>query len=788
MYKRQDKAWQALAQGLLNYSSPSLDLPSLFQWSLVGGCDKAFSALPDEMKDQVGDWLKPGIPECEALVRKVWMQGQGDNLLAIGLACSVMYHPSLMGQSKSALKFRGNSADKIADEQNLIASRAIFNERYLGGSFADTKALKYFGEQALNFVELALVEQMTKGQQNSRLSQSFGKAEQMLASLDLATLTVLSDILPGGFRLRLDGMTVALEKAVKGQSLKSAKEWLQNLKDHRLARSQSANDQIMRAEMALRLCEWLQSDAGNEVNRDSLLSHYIDHGSFVDWARSKIWQGDVHEGLSHVYQSLSEKVGKRREQQNETFASVLPAIARGDKLTSGLLPVEQMLDQVVAPLAKSHHVLLLVLDGMSQAVYRELTVDLVQQNWIEWQKDTGHVPGLISVLPSITRASRCSLLSGELCDGVAADEKKAFTKHAALKAMASTRFPPKLYHKGDLQQSGSGALSGEVRSVLAGTEHRVAAVVVNAVDDQLSTNAQLSMDWKMDTIALLRQVMEAAREAGRVIIMTSDHGHVLDHDMKSQGKNDGGERFKPFDAGVKAGELLLTGSRVVTDNQQVILPWSEKIRYTSQKMGYHGGGSLQEVMIPLGIYVSGGVEQPPEGWSEVPRYQPEWWRTGVEAAIVDLADRAIEQTSKVEQFITKGKGKKAAAAAEVMDDMFAAPAEVASPLSVGSDSDWKSLLFESPVYVQARSRSGRTSIKDEQLLKLLQLLEVNGSQLMMGALVQSLGIPKLRMRGFLAGAQKLLNVDGYPVLSIDRTSDTVKLNIESLKTQFELAQ
>ena len=66
------------------------------------------------------------------------------------------------------------------------------------------------------------------------------------------------------------------------------------------------------------------------------------------------------------------------------------------------------------------------------------------------------------------------------------------------------------------------------------------------------------------------------------------------------------------------------------------------------------------------------------------------------------------------------------------------------------------------------------------------LLADGGGQQMTGALVQAMGIPSIRMNGFLAGVQKLLNVDGYPVLSIDRATRTAKLNIESLKTQFEL--
>ena len=95
-------------------------------------------------------------------------------------------------------------------------------------------------------------------------------------------------------------------------------------------------------------------------------------------------------------------------------------------------------------------------------------------------------------------------------------------------------------------------------------------------------------------------------------------------------------------------------------------------------------------------------------------------------------------------------------------------------------------MFDSPVYAQMKARVGRVIIGEEQLEKLLRLLAERGGQQMVGALVQSLGIPSIRINGFLAGAQKILNVDGYPVLSIDRVTKTVKLNVESLKTQFEL--
>jgi len=42
------------------------------------------------------------------------------------------------------------------------------------------------------------------------------------------------------------------------------------------------------------------------------------------------------------------------------------------------------------------------------------------------------------------------------------------------------------------------------------------------------------------------------------------------------------------------------------------------------------------------------------------------------------------------------------------------------------------------------------------------------------------------LRGLLAVAQRVLNIDGYPVLTRDAGSDTVELNRELLRRQFDL--
>ena len=56
------------------------------------------------------------------------------------------------------------------------------------------------------------------------------------------------------------------------------------------------------------------------------------------------------------------------------------------------------------------------------------------------------------------------------------------------------------------------------------------------------------------------------------------------------------------------------------------------------------------------------------------------------------------------------------------------------------------------------------------------------------ALARALEFPALRLPGLLAKVQRVLNIDGYAVLSRDDASDTVELNRELLLKQFDLVE
>jgi len=99
--------------------------------------------------------------------------------------------------------------------------------------------------------------------------------------------------------------------------------------------------------------------------------------------------------------------------------------------------------------------------------------------------------------------------------------------------------------------------------------------------------------------------------------------------------------------------------------------------------------------------------------------------------------------------------------------------------------DWIAHLLRSPVFAAQRRVAGRRAPDDQCVRALLTTLEAHHDRLARRLLEQVLGAPAWRLRGILAGVQRLLNVDGYQVLVVDDISGTVALNRQLLSTQFQ---
>ena len=74
-------------------------------------------------------------------------------------------------------------------------------------------------------------------------------------------------------------------------------------------------------------------------------------------------------------------------------------------------------------------------------------------------------------------------------------------------------------------------------------------------------------------------------------------------------------------------EIQVEGPRVraATGFERIVLPWSETVRYGTKRNGYHGGVSLQEAVVPVGVYVGPGENLEVHGWEPVPVPYPSWW-------------------------------------------------------------------------------------------------------------------------------------------------------------------
>ena len=352
-----------------------------------------------------------------------------------------------------------------------------------------------------------------------------------------------------------------------------------------------------------------------------LITHHATEGAFEDWARRHLLGGDEHPKVAALFGTVHRAVRNRREWRNRTFAEgVRDWLARADGRE--IVPIERCLARTVVPLGRSRPMLVLVLDGMDASIFEELCEDLNERGW---RRQRGSAPAaVLAVLPTVTESSRMALMTGRVGRGNAAAEKAGFARHRELRGVSLPGRPPLLFHKGDLTGDAAEGLATPVRDALRDGRQRIVGIVLNAVDDHLAKSEQLHLSWRVESVRLLPTILTEAHAAGRTVVLTSDHGHVLEADgVKLTGDAEG--RWRSATSSATELEIEIAGARVLaaTGRKRIIVPWSETVRYGSKKNGYHGGASLQEAVVPVGVFVGPGEQL--GGWEPVARACPPWW-------------------------------------------------------------------------------------------------------------------------------------------------------------------
>jgi len=90
------------------------------------------------------------------------------------------------------------------------------------------------------------------------------------------------------------------------------------------------------------------------------------------------------------------------------------------------------------------------------------------------------------------------------------------------------------------------------------------------------------------------------------------------------------------------------------------------------------------------------------------------------------------------------------------------------------------------VYVEQRRRAGRHALSHDQVAAAILALAGRGGRVHRDTLAGALDIPASSFGSIFAAIGRLLNVDGYTVVSLDADGVTVRLDDVLLREQFEL--
>jgi hypothetical protein len=632
--------------------------------------------------------------------------------------------------------------------------------RFEGRYFLDFKPvpdhgkLRLFGEQTHGVVE--------RWREDANLGRVAGAERavvNLLESLQATGLAAESTWLDTGRDAAASQFAVAAQETVKvlarlddergAKTLGALKKQLQVLEDSftGLAAHQRTTDKDLEApRAALRLLRWLSLPRPVIGSVAAGLRWQIGTGGWVDRARSVLRAKDTTYG-----ETICTAARERRRELDREFAGLLRDWGGHKAAGSGLLCVEDILDTVAEPLAKASVApLLLVVDGMSAADAASLAEGILDgHGWTEVvDESTGVRAAALSAMPSETRNSRVSLLSGALASGGQLDEDRGFKRFWN----RYSRHNSVVLHKDDLRLIPGRGLPEDVRDAIADTR-RVVAAILNQIDDALDADERIAEpEWQIDQLDLAKALLEEAARAARPVILCSDHGNIRDSGSPKQPGGDGHSRWRPG-SDVRDGEVVLNGGRLSVPGP-ICVAVDEEVRYISRKAGYHGGASLAEAAIPVLAFIP--VAQPePKGWIKVGRGntdRPLWWHEPVE--VIPAPVEPVEQ-----------------------------PSDEASLFEAAAARTGAQVVASRRYEARQKIISGNLP-EPVEVARIIDQIEAARWKLPLAALADRLDVPAPRFARKLAQVKRLLNEPGAEVLMITDSGQTVEINMKLLRSQF----
>src|SRR5664279_2329557 len=590
---------------ILRWSSHP-DTPRLMADLRALGGDRLVDAALSWAADQLGLAREPVF----ALLRS----GQAADVVPVGIIAGLLI------------------SDELTVDESVIARDAVIRlEPKLGGTPFLTTALRALTHE----VDLLTPDRQVRT-----------RGDDLLVALKASALAVRSDLLPGGLHARLSALAERLRTAmgaaqhrrdsdrdaavVPAADIAATELAWAAVQRHIDARSDA---RVRPFAAAVRLARWLAQPPGTAITTlTELVARYRDHDAWVDVAVNDAAAGAGDAEQAAALHAVLAVVRRRRDAHDAAFARALAVQTREDSPEPGVRFIEDVMAADVGPVIAKVPVLLLVLDGMSVATAIEVVADATDRGWLECSTGEGRSTA-IAALPTITEVSRTSLFCGTLTARTQVQEQAGVAEFGRARGIGA-----KLFHKKLLDSSRPGFdVSDDVGAAIDDiTGTRLVACVLNTVDDALDRSDPGGTDWTVEAIKHLSPLLERARTAGRVIVLTSDHGHIVERreGMQRSYPEVSSNRSRPADPGPGADEVLVDGRRVVKHGGRAVLAVNERLRYGPLKAGYHGGASPAEVIVPVLYLVSGvTVDESAGVLHRAPDPAPLWWSTPPPATV-----------------------------------------------------------------------------------------------------------------------------------------------------------
>jgi hypothetical protein len=726
-----------------------LDAAAVLQWTTDAAAVTSFHRLRDDERAGLIHWLTETVGPVAQVIFAM-PEDRIPDAVPVGLALAALY-----GQAGNG---RGDAVVRPGDA--VFVARVRAEERYFAGRSPAEQALRALGEAAESMV--------IRWGDNGHAIQAAAlceRAEAILAELagtpeDRGVLASRSRVLETGVDARLTALAEALLAALAGpdtSALAAVEEALDGVSRH--GRKENRESEIRTAEDAVRLARWLATPEEPPSTLAGAATQMLRSWAWADRALASIARPATARTprLGEACATLWERARNRRAGLDADFARRLAAWTEASSATGDLVLVENLQTRIARPVADKRSPVIVVLDGMTAAIAAQLAGELTGRGgWLEvGRRQDGREPALATV-PSVTGFSRASLLSGALVTGGQDRERSGFAAFWGRRKSA-------LFHKADLVPEPGRPLAAAVSKVITATD-TVVGVVLNTIDDALDKGKTGDLHWNVEEIPYLRPVLDDARRAGRPVILTADHGHVLDlgKPVSAPAEN---ARYRAGTPG--PGEIAVRGPRVIVGGGEVVAAVDEAIHYTPKRAGYHGGASPAEVVIPV-ITLLPSDSLLPSGWVIYDHrgHAPIWWNAPARTA---APGAELRQETKP----TAVRRKRAEAPAETA--LFTVT-EVAVT-SLGA-------RVTASARMTAQRQFARRAPDDASVSRLIEALAQAGGRLTTTEAATAVGESPVRMSGYLAQITRLLNVDGYAVLQTKDDGRTVELNSELLRQQF----